>query len=163
MKQWYVIYTKPRNEKKVALELLKKGIEAYCPVKTEIRQWTDRKKKIESPLFNSYCFVYIEETQRQQVLEVFGVSRFIYWLGKPAVVKDKEIDEIKRWLNDFSHEKIHTDIFEVNDKVVITSGTLMNQEGIILSQRGNQLVLHLESIGYRMCISMADVTVEKQN
>lgn len=163
MKQWYVIYTKPRNEKKVALELIKKGIEAYCPIRIEIKQWTDRKKKIEKPLFSSYCFVYIEEIQRQQVLEVFGVSRFVYWLGKPAVVKDKEIDEIKRWLNDFSHEKIYTDTFEVNDKVVIKSGTLMNQEAIILSQRGNQLVLHLESIGYRMCISMADVTVEKQN
>jgi transcriptional antiterminator RfaH len=163
MKQWYVIYTKPRNEKKVALELLKKGIEAYCPVKIEIRQWTDRKKKIEKPLFSSYCFVYIEETQRYDVLEVYGVSRFVYWLGKPAVVKDKEIEEIKRWLNDFSHEKIYTDTFQVNDKVVITSGTLINQEAIVLSQRGNQLVLHLESIGYRMCISMADVTVEKQN
>lgn len=163
MKQWYVIYTKPRNEKKVALELIKKGIEAYCPVKIEIRQWTDRKKKIEKPLFSSYCFVCIEETQRYDVLEVYGVSRFVYWLGKPAVVKDKEIEEIKRWLNDFSHEKIYTDTFQVNDRIVIKSGTLMNQEGIILSQRGNQLVLHLESIGYRMCISMADVTVERQN
>ena len=57
---WYVLYTKPRQEKKVTDSLNAIGVEAYCPLVTVIKQWSDRKKKVQIPLINSYVFVNIE-------------------------------------------------------------------------------------------------------
>ena len=88
---WYVIYTQPRNEKKVAERLENIGITAYCPLVTQIRQWSDRKKKVQVPLINSYVFVNVSEKEREQVFQVSGIVRFLFWLGKPAVVRDEEI------------------------------------------------------------------------
>ena len=64
---WYVVYTKSKQEKKVAEGLKKLGIEAYCPLVTVMKQWSDRKKKVEVPLINSYVFVNIDERQRDDV------------------------------------------------------------------------------------------------
>ncbi|MDT0651627.1 UpxY family transcription antiterminator, partial [Autumnicola edwardsiae] len=89
--QWYVLYTKPKWELKVYENLQKKDIKAYCPTVTEVKQWSDRKKKITAPLFRSYIFVYLAEKERSEVFEVPGVVRYLYWLGKPAIVRDVEI------------------------------------------------------------------------
>jgi len=67
---WYALYTKPKNEKKVTEQLQKSGIEVYCPMVTQIKQWSDRKKKTETPLIPSYVFVNIEEKNRNDVFEV---------------------------------------------------------------------------------------------
>ena len=66
---WYVLYTNPKAEKKVAEQLNKIGIETYCPLVTKIQQWSDRKKKIEVPLFSSYVFVNIEEHKETSFLQ----------------------------------------------------------------------------------------------
>ena len=72
---WYVIYTKPRNEKKVADRLKHLGIDVYCPMITMIKQWSDRKKKVQIPLLNSYVFVNLNEKDRELVFQVSGVVR----------------------------------------------------------------------------------------
>ena len=84
---WYVVYTKPRWEKKVVEQLNQKGIECYCPLITQVRQWSDRKKKVDVPLFNSYVFVHLEESDRNSVFLSSGVVRYLFWLGKLAVVR----------------------------------------------------------------------------
>jgi transcriptional antiterminator RfaH len=96
---WYVIYTKPRNEKKVTERLQQIGIVVYCPLVTQIKQWSDRKKKIQVPLFNSYLFVNMDEKDREKVFQVSGVVRYLFWLGKPAIVRDEEIDVLRDSLN----------------------------------------------------------------
>src|SRR5690554_7279042 len=78
--KWYALYTRPRNEKKVVQGLTSLGIEVYCPMVTEVRQWSDRKKKVALPLIPSYVFVRIAETKRSMVFEVPGVVRYLYWL-----------------------------------------------------------------------------------
>ena len=88
---WYVVYTKPKWEKKVAEQLTQRGIECYCPIVTEVRQWSDRKKKVEVPLFNSYVFVRLAEVDRNLVFQSSGVVRYLFWLAKPAIVRDEEI------------------------------------------------------------------------
>ncbi|WP_317133595.1 MULTISPECIES: UpxY family transcription antiterminator [Antarcticibacterium] len=113
---WYVIYTKPRWEKRVATELEETNIESYCPVITEVRQWSDRKKKVVTPLFKSYVFVRLTEKSRQDVFKAPGVIQFLYWLGKPAIVKDKEIETIKSWLNNDEIEIFSTDHLSPGDK-----------------------------------------------
>ncbi|MFD2520269.1 UpxY family transcription antiterminator [Emticicia soli] len=159
MKNWFVVYTKPRQEKKIANELTKIGIEAYCPVKVVARQWSDRKKKVEVPLFTSYCFVYLEDSDRNKVFQVSGVLRYLFWLKKPAIVRDKEIAEIKRWLNEYDHEQISIKQFQNNERVIIKSGILIDKEAIVMKQNGNQLMLQLESLGFALYVSQSNIIV----
>jgi transcription antitermination factor NusG len=92
---WYVVYTKPKWEKKVAERLNEIGVITYCPLVTKISQWSDRKKIVSVPLFNSYIFVQIEEKNRNRVFEIPGAVRYLFWLGKPATVRNSEIEAIQ--------------------------------------------------------------------
>ena len=92
---WYAIYTKPRNEKKVVANIQSLGIEAYCPTISVVKQWSDRKKTIIQPLLSSYVFVKLDEKDRSLVFQVPGVVRYLFWLGKPAIVREQEIQAMK--------------------------------------------------------------------
>lgn len=159
MKNWFVVYTKPRQEKKVAIELAKIGIEAYCPVKVIERQWSDRKKKVETPLFTSYCFVHIKDQERNKVFQVAGVLKYLFWLKKPAIVRDEEIAEIKRWLNEYDNKQISVKQFQNYDRVIIKSGLLIDKKATVLKQNRNQLMLQLESLGFSLYVSQSSIIV----
>ena len=76
----------------MALRLREEGIEAYCPVNKQEKQWSDRRKVTEEPLFRSYVFVNIDlASQSSAVRRTLGVVNFLYWLNKPAVIQDDEI------------------------------------------------------------------------
>ena len=158
---WYVIYTKNRHEKKVADSLQKKGIVAFCPLKIENKVWSDRKKKVETPLFNSYIFVNLPEAEQRHVFAVPGVLRYIYWCGKPAVVKDHEIEEIKRWLNVYDHDNIEVSYYNPNDRVKILSGNFINHEAKIIRQNGSKLLLCLEGLGIKLITKLENIILEK--
>src|SRR4051812_43904118 len=100
---WYAIYTKPRWEKKVAELLEEKQIENYCPLQKVEKKWSDRKKTILEPLFKSYVFVRITQKGQVPVLSTDGVVSFITFLGKPAMIRDEEIDIIKQFLRDYQN------------------------------------------------------------
>ena len=97
-KKWYALYTKPRWEKKIDASLIKKNIESWCPLQKIEKQWTDRKKIIEEPLFKSYIFVHIDLTEKVRVLQTDGILNFVHYLGKPALIRDEEINLIKHYL-----------------------------------------------------------------
>lgn len=156
-----MIYTKPRHEKKVADMLNAKGIVAYCPIKTQIRTWSDRRKVVEVPLFNSYLFVNLTESQRSVVFSVPGVVRFIYWCGQPAMVREQEILEIKRWLNDFDHNELEVSYFSPDQKVKILTGSFINQQAKIVRQQGNHLVLTLEGLGLVLRVKLNETLLER--
>jgi transcriptional antiterminator RfaH len=158
---WYVIYTKPRHEKKVAEMLQSQGIEAYCPLKAQIKQWSDRKTVVHVPLFNSYLFVHIAEANRAAVFAVPGVVRYIYWCGTPAIVRNQEIEEIKRWLNDFDHNELEVDYYKADQKVRILSGSFINQEAKIVKQQGKHLVMTLEGLGLVLRVKLDQMILEK--
>jgi transcription antitermination factor NusG len=99
---WYAVYTKSRTEKKVALRLQEAGIQAYCPVNKREKQWSDRRKVTEEPLFRSYVFVNIDlAKQSAAVRRTLGVVNFVYWLNKPAVIQDDEILAIQQFFKDY--------------------------------------------------------------
>ncbi|GAB3258003.1 UpxY family transcription antiterminator [Larkinella harenae] len=158
---WFVIYTKSRSEKLVADGIQKKGIEVYCPLRKVKRKWSDRYKIIEEPLFRSYCFVKLEDRERSQVFGVPGFVRYLFWLNKPAIVREEEIEQIKKMLNDFDHETIQVHQFEVADKVRIDSGAFMKQEGEIVAQQGKKLTLHLESLGIYLSVDASKTKVDR--
>ena len=142
-----VIYTKSRAEKKVEERLIQEGIEAYCPTYTTIKQWSDRKKKIEVPLLSSYVFVRIEEFERQKVMSITGVSNFVYWQGKPAVIREKEINILKsQFKNKVIQEGRVGDIIEIQEGVFKGSAGEIKEikrKGIIIELSGMGLVIHL--------------------
>ncbi|ADB38676.1 UpxY family transcription antiterminator [Spirosoma linguale] len=147
---WYVLCTKPRKEKFLAKLLAEKQIEVYCPLIRRKRRWSDRIKTVEEPLFPCYCFVNVKESERADVFVTPGIVRYLYWLGKPAIVKDKEIDLIKLTLNQFDHDLIHLESFNPKDKVVINSGSFMGQGGTVVNQQGIKVLIHLDSL--QLCI-----------
>ncbi|MFV8322679.1 UpxY family transcription antiterminator [Flavobacterium sp. LB3P21] len=144
---WYVVYTKPKWEKKVAEQLKNKGIECYCPLITQVRQWSDRKKKVEVPLFNSYVFVQLPDSERNAVFQSVGVVRYLFWLGKPAIVRDEEISVIKKWLNPSEGNEVSVLSFQIGDAIQLDSGPFSNQKAIVQEVTNTHYVLVLESLG----------------
>ena len=148
-------------EKAVAQKLSSMGIEVYCPVLKTKRRWSDRWKWVEEPLFKSYCFVKINEQERDRVFTVKGVVRYLFYCGKPATIRQSEIDQLKRWLNEYDHERISTKEFIPNDKVVLRSGALMDQTAEVIRNEGNFLVLQLDGLGVMIKVDLRENEVEK--
>jgi len=155
--KWFVVYTRPRAEQKSAQELEKLGVEVYCPVITELRQWSDRSKKVKSPLFKSYIFVRLKEPDRATVFSVPSVVRFLTWLGKPAVVKDQEIETIREWLNNDVYEAPQVHSLSPGDQVKIHQGALKGRSGIIQEVGKREVRLVLESLGFVVTTRIKDV------
>ena len=147
MMNWYVVYTKPKWEKKVAEQLHKLGIECYCPLTIQVSQWSDRKKKVEVPLFNSYVFVQLEESDRNLVFDSPGVVRYLFWLGKPAIVRDEEINTIKKWMSGSKPFDLTVSPYQKGDVIALESGPFSNQKAIVQEITNTHYVLVLESIG----------------
>ena len=93
--KWYPVYTHARAEKKAYEALTSKGISAYLPLHRQLKQWSDRKKWVEEPFIKSYIFVNIAEQAQADVLMTKGISRFLYFSGKPATMPDRQINELK--------------------------------------------------------------------
>ena len=144
---WYVVYTKPKWEKKVADKLNQLGIECYCPMITQVKQWSDRKKKVETPLFNSYVFVQLPDSERNLVFQVAGTVRYLFWLGKPAVVKDQEIEVIKTSLKAPNLSEVSVSGIQVGDKIKLESGAFSNDNAIVQEVSNNYYILVLEALG----------------
>ena len=149
-KKWYAVYTKSRWEKKVHRLLQEQQVESYCPLNKVHRKWSDRIKVVQEPLFKSYVFVRISEADKTSVRTINGVVNFVYWLGKPAVIKDREIETIRRFLDEHDNVEVKPISVLPNNKVVIKSGALMDKEGTVLRVMKNKVEVVIESIGYTL-------------
>ncbi|GGW22032.1 UpxY family transcription antiterminator [Arenibacter certesii] len=145
---WYVLYTKPQNEKKVALRLQQMGIEAYCPLRTEIRQWSDRKKKVEVPLLPSMILVNVAEKDRNRVFEVPGAVRYMFWLEKPAIVTQEEVEALKEVQSAKNGHKMEVQAIKPGTKLNLSEMGFKAQEGTVKYVSGNQCWVVLEGLGY---------------
>lgn len=144
---WYVLYVKSRYEKQVAERLQRINIEVYCPLIKETKQWSDRKKTVETPLFKSYVFVRLAPKDRQVVFEVSGVVRYLFWLGKPAIARDKEIDVIKMWLEDDSIEEIEMAQMVPGQEILIEKGMFKDKRAVVKEVGKKRLRLILKDLG----------------
>ena len=153
MESWHVIYTKPRAEKKVEERLNDFGISAYCPVKEEIKQWSDRKKKILVPVLPSMVLVNIDEKQRNRVFDILGVVRYMFWLGKHATVKEEEVDSLKTLLTQNNIVSQKTETFKVGEIINVLG--FENQSGIIKKISPNRIWVVLKNLGYVIKLKIA--------
>ncbi len=149
-KKWYAVYTRPRWEKKVASLLVKSNIENYCPLNKVLRQWSDRKKVVYEPLFSCYVFARVPEQELGTLRRIDGVINMVYWLGKPAIIRDAEIDTIRKFLNEHTDVKLEKTKVSVNDKVQVLGGPLMDMEGQVLAIKNRYIKVALPSLGYLM-------------
>lgn len=147
-KKWLAVYSRPRWEKKVNLLLEQKGLESYCPLNKVRRKWSDRVKLVEEPLFKSYVFVKVSDEDRSAVRMTPGVVNFVYWNGKPALIKEKEINAIKRFLNEYDNVEVQPLNLELNQRVKITTGPLMDQEGKVIGLKNKIVKIAIDSLGY---------------
>ena len=150
MSKWLAIYTKPRWEKKVHQLLIDKGIESYCPLNKVKRKWSDRIKTVEEPLFKSYLFVKVTDDDRTKVRLTNGVVNFVYWNGKPAIIREKEIQTIKRFLDEHENVQLRPMEFAINQQVLITSGTFMDKRAIVVDVRRKEVKVAIESLGQEL-------------
>lgn len=124
---------------------------------SEVRQWSDRKKKVSTPLFTCYVFVKLKEKERELVFQVPGVVRYLYWLGKPALVKDKEIQTIRNWVEDDNVLELVVADFSPGDRITISNGVLKGQEVIIKDVGKNKMRLVLLGMGCTVTVKIRDV------
>lgn len=153
-KKWYAVYTKPRWEKKVHSLFTEKGLVSYCPLNKVRKRWSDRIKLVEEPLFKSYVFVQVQEQEQQQVRMINGVLNFVYWNGKPAIVKATEIDTIRKFLNEYSDVEVKPMNLQANQAVMVKRGLLMNNTGRIRRLMNNKVEVLIESLGYTLVASL---------
>lgn len=155
---WYVLYVKSRTEKKVTQRLAEKGFEVFCPLKKEKHQWSDRVKEVEVPYFRSYVFARFDEKDTGHILQTPGVVQRLFWLGKPAVIKDGEMEEVKRFFTDHPAASIKSVTYRKGEEVYIEKGCFKNHKAVVLHHSGTTISLYIPALN-----SGFEVIVPKEN
>ncbi len=162
MRKWYVIHTKPRNEKKVFEQIIRKDIEAYLPLIQTIRYWSDRKKKLMVPLFPSYVFVNASEEERiKAISNTYGAMKYVVYEKRPAIITDSEIKNIKLSLQ--APEKIKVEEKQIieGDIVQITGGIFRGLTGYIKEIRGNyKLIVNIIELNSTFSVQLSSSEVK---
>ena len=150
-KKWFVVYTRPQQELKVASQLSAMGITNYCPTITLLKQYSDRKKKVTKPLLSSYVMVELEQNERNKVFACSGILRYLFFLGKPAVVPAFEINLMQDHLNGVYND-IKVTTLSVGDSHTITQGPFSGVLGKVVETDNTKVKLELASLGMRITL-----------
>ena len=153
-RNWYVLYTKPRHEKKVAERLKGAGYTIYCPLQKVVRKWSDRTKVVEEPLLKGFVFIQIEDQRRDEVFSFPSTERYLFWLRSPAIVREEEITAIQKWLGHYDHERLKVTDITRGAYVRITSGKFMNEEGILLDTSNSKALVQLKGLGIQLSLDL---------
>lgn len=145
--KWYAVYTKSRSEKRVQLELNEKGIENFLPMQRKLRKWSDRKKWVDTPVISGYVFVRICNKQYFEVLKTEGAVAFVRFENAPAVIRDEQIDLIKRLLHQHQVDvKSVKKPYKHGDPVEIIAGPLLGVQGKLIRHRNtSRVIVQLEN------------------
>lgn len=152
--EWYVLYTTARAEKHVELKLQAEGVETYLPLHKCPRKWSDRVKMVEMPLFSSYIFVHTTDEKLRTLIRVNGVARIVYYNGKPAVMRPKEIEAIREFVQKAAERECE---FGLSEEVLVACGPLKDISGKIKKIGRKYLILHIEQMGITVCVKQNQV------
>lgn len=161
--QWYVVHTYTQNEKKVATELERRGIETFVPFRTEVHQWSDRKKRVSVPLFPGYAFVRMDATA-DNCVRVTRTPRVLRLLGhdngRPTPVPDSEIESTRQLVTGDVSLLPHT-FLRIGQKVRICGGALEGVQGIVVGNGDDcRLVVSVNLIQQSVALSLRGYSVE---
>ncbi len=160
--RWYALQTKARHEKVVKERLEKRGVETFLPTVTEIHRWSDRKKKVEVPLFSCYLFARLAPTKmdRLRILCVEGVFRFVGHGNEGLPIPDEQIDAVRSVLNSQSSYSPYP-FLKIGQRVRICSGSLQGMEGVLVSQNGDQtVVISVDAIQRSLAVKVEGYALE---
>lgn len=149
-KNWYAVYTKSHCEKKVTAFLSKKKIENYCPLNKIVNVCSNNKKINYEPLFPSFVFVYATDAEISVISENDLIINFVYWLGKRAIIRDAEIENIQYFTQQYSNISIEKTVVNTKGFVRIITDPTVNWSDNILSSKKTNFKLLLPSLGYIM-------------
>ena len=155
--KWFAIYTHPKREKIVCKQIKETGVKCYLPLIKELRLWHDRKKWIETPIFNSYVFVRITSKEYEKVIQIPGVINFVNFSGERIAIPQEQIDLIKLVLEETNDIKVENSGLYIGQNVEIIRGILIGKKGKLIEFSGkSRLVLKLKDLG---CI--LSITIDK--
>lgn len=160
---WYALYLHSRAEKKVYARLVEQGFEAYLPLVTRMKKWSDRLKKVEEPLFKSYLFVRADEKTHFEILSIPGVTKFVSFERKAVTVPENQINAIKKYCDDYDQEEQDQEQIEFHEGqlVRITGGEMMGLIGRLAPIKNKKrLIVYIESVGHYLPINIARTKVE---
>lgn len=152
---WIAVYTRPRWEKTVAAQLHCAAIETYVPIRHELRQWSDRKKVLETPLLPSYVLVRLTPSQYQRVYQADGVVRVVMFRGRVAIVQQQEIDLLRRIEQAGQPLSVSSNLFRANEEVQITSGAFQGLHGRVIRSDGTcRVVLEIHELSFAFVVDV---------
>ena len=161
IKKWYAIYVRSRSEKKAYKSLIDLGTEVYLPLIVTIKQWSDRKKKVEEPLFKSYVFVHTDLRNYYDILNCDNVVKFITFEGQPVPIPDNQILAVKSYINENDITEISEGDFHEGELVRVKSGELKGLVGRLTSIRGKtRLIVLIEVVNKYIPINIPRSNVE---
>lgn len=161
--RWHVLYTRPRHEKKLKDFLAERGVQVYLPLYKTLRQWSDRKKKVEEPLFKSYMFVKANELNYFTILNAPGAVKFVHFGEEIATISNKEVEIIEQILKYPEQVEVEDYTFFEGEKIRIAAGPLKDIEGTLISIKGrNRLIIRIEQLGKNLVIDVPSFYVEPQ-
>jgi transcription antitermination factor NusG len=159
IKNWYALYTKSRAEKKVQDQLTKKGVKSYLPLKKELRQWSDRKKWVETPIINSYIFIHIPLTDYHKIFEIPGIVAYVSHKGKAVVIPEEEMEAMRKTVENKLNFSVETNALKKGQQVIVTSGPLAGVKGKITKTNGQKkLYIEISQIGYTLVVNLDEAT-----
>ena len=155
--KWHVLYTKPRHEIKALERLVQNGFEVYCPMKTTLKQWSDRKKKVTEPLLPTYILIKTTEKNRTLPLKDPSVLNYIFWLGKPAIVRETEIAALKGIINKEKVQDFEIRKLKIGNEIDIKKGQINRKNAIIKSISNNYIKAELKELGMTIVLKKTDI------
>jgi len=157
-KNWYIVYTKAKCEKKVANLLTKRKIENFCPLNRKMVTIYRKSRIQHEPLFNSYVFVYVTEEEVSFLKKIDYIVNVVYWKGKPAVISGDEIDAIREFTSNYINIQLQrTKVDYYNSEVVMDEPSYII-DGNLVMVRNRSFKVNLPSMGFTL---LADVEMEK--
>lgn len=153
--KWFVLYTKHLAERKVAERLRNAGIECYLPMYTTVRQWSDRKKKIEKPLINSVVFVKTSERRLNDVYFIQGVNGVLKYLGRPALVQEHEIQNLRILLQEVHVNELDQVTISAGDLVEVVRGPFIGLlANAVQMQNSMRLIIEIKNMGIGFTVNV---------
>ena len=160
--RWYALQTRVHRERVVEQRLQERGVVTFLPTVTEIRRWSDRKKKVEFPVFASYLFVRLSphKVDHLRVLCVEGVFQFVGTRGQATPIPQEQIEAVRALVNGEVKWSAHP-FLKIGQRVRIRSGALTGIEGVLVSRAGEStLVISVDAIQRSMAVRIDGYDVE---
>lgn len=160
--EWYALQTKPRHEKRIAAKLASKGFFCFLPMHAELRQWSDRKQRVELPLFSNYLFTKTDSSResRGAILRTDGIISFVGSGGYGTPIPNEQMDAVRAIVRDgiaFTHHPF----LNVGQRVRVRGGSLDGIQGILVSKNGDQsLIISVETIQRSLALRVEGYVVE---